>query len=78
MPAGTTENAIKEPRNTGSAPTDHAGEPLVEQSGYTEQDVQRRAYEIHLARGSAPGAELEDWLQAEREFQLPQRDATRE
>jgi DUF2934 family protein len=33
-----------------------------------EQEIRRRAYEIHLERGSQPGLELEDWLQAEREL----------
>jgi hypothetical protein len=33
-----------------------------------EQKIQRRAYEIYLERGAEPGRELEDWLQAEREF----------
>jgi len=30
--------------------------------------IRRRAYEIYLERGSEPGCELEDWLQAEREL----------
>lgn len=33
-----------------------------------EQEIRLRAYEIYLARGSQSGDELEDWLQAEREF----------
>ena len=32
-------------------------------------EVRRRAYEIYLERGCLPGQELEDWLQAEREFE---------
>ena len=32
------------------------------------QRIQRRAYEIAQKRGFAPGAELNDWLQAEREI----------
>jgi hypothetical protein len=32
-----------------------------------EQRIRERAYEIYLARGGAPGKELEDWLQAEHE-----------
>jgi hypothetical protein len=32
------------------------------------QRIQRRAYEIAQERGFSPGAELNDWLQAEREF----------
>jgi hypothetical protein len=31
------------------------------------QRIQRRAYEIAQERGFTPGAELSDWLQAERE-----------
>jgi hypothetical protein len=30
--------------------------------------IAKRAYELAEARGFAPGAELEDWLQAEREI----------
>ena len=29
--------------------------------------IRRRAYELYLERGDAPGDELNDWLQAERE-----------
>lgn len=32
------------------------------------QRIQRRAYEIAQNRGFTPGAELNDWLQAEREI----------
>jgi hypothetical protein len=31
-------------------------------------DIRCRAYEIYIERGSAPGRELEDWLQAESEI----------
>jgi len=33
-----------------------------------EHEIRTRAYELYLARGAEPGRELEDWLQAEREF----------
>jgi Protein of unknown function (DUF2934) len=33
-----------------------------------EEEIRRRAYEIYLGRGEEPGYEIEDWLQAEREF----------
>ena len=33
-----------------------------------DEEIRRRAYEIYLERGEQPGGELEDWLQAEREF----------
>jgi hypothetical protein len=32
-------------------------------------DVALRAYEIYESRGRADGADLDDWLQAERELQ---------
>jgi hypothetical protein len=35
----------------------------------TREDIERRAYEIYLERGGGEGAEMEDWLQAERELQ---------
>ena len=31
------------------------------------EEIRQRAYEIYLNRGSAPGRELQDWLDAERE-----------
>jgi len=33
------------------------------------EEIRRRAYEIYLERGGLPGRELEDWLQAESEFE---------
>jgi hypothetical protein len=36
----------------------------------SRDDIAKRAYEIYVARGSARGQELEDWLQAERELML--------
>ena len=35
----------------------------------TLEDVRFRAYEIYLTRGSLPGYELDDWLQAEGELE---------
>ena len=32
------------------------------------EEIRLRAYEIYLERGSLPGNELDDWLQAEREI----------
>jgi hypothetical protein len=33
-----------------------------------EQEIRNRAYEIYLQRGAQPGYEMQDWLQAEREY----------
>ena len=38
----------------------------------------KRAYELYLERGSAPGYELEDWLQAEAEMAAAATDEARE
>jgi hypothetical protein len=34
----------------------------------TDEQIARRAYELYLNRGQAPGHGVEDWLQAEREL----------
>ena len=34
----------------------------------SDEEIRQRAYEIYLDRGTAPGLELDDWLQAEREL----------
>ena len=34
----------------------------------TPEQIRQRAIEIHKARGGGSGHELDDWLQAEREF----------
>ena len=44
-----------------------AMEPLIETLSMEEQ-IRRRAYELYVQRGSAPGLELDDWLQAEQEI----------
>lgn len=46
--------ATRKPRTTKTAPT-------LEQ-------IQVRAYEIFLERQGAPGSQIQDWLQAEREL----------
>ena len=44
-------------------------EPTSADHALNHDEVRRRAYEIYLERGCLPGQELEDWLQAEREFE---------
>ena len=34
----------------------------------TEEEIRQRAQQIFLARGGAPGRELDDWLLAERQI----------
>lgn len=52
--AKSSSLALKKERAAKSAPT--------------QGDIARRAYEIYLERGGAPGHELEDWTRAEREL----------
>lgn len=61
--------------------------PDVVRSDLTREDVSsdtdrgrwiaERAYELAQARGFAPGAELDDWLQAEREYDAMRSAQTR-
>ena len=55
-PQATTTHAAE----TGEAPVGNA---------VRDEEIRRRAYEIHLERGEQPGRELDDWLQAERELE---------
>ena len=35
----------------------------------TSEEIRQRVFEIHIERGGIWGADLDDWLQAERELQ---------
>ena len=37
----------------------------------TDDAIRGRAYQLYEARGGEPGAELDDWLRAERELREP-------
>jgi len=43
-----------------------------------QQSIAKRAHELYLQRGSEPGHELEDWLQAESELADAESPATDE
>ena len=44
-------------------------DPKVDPSPLSTQDkIRARAYELYVDRGSQPGLELDDWLQAEQEI----------
>ena len=53
-----------------------AGETLDDQTaGLNEparEEIERRAYELYLARGEVHGYDQDDWLQAERELKESQ------
>ena len=44
--------------------------------GITDEDVARRAYEIYQNRGGSHGADLDDWLEAERQLKRGPSDVT--
>jgi hypothetical protein len=66
-------NMTSKPKTSGTeedkqpSPEAGEGERSVVNSA-REEEIRRRAYEIHLERGQEPGRDLEDWLQAEREL----------
>jgi len=62
-----------EPRKIGvvkTEPRKKAGTPVNLVPINLEDEIRRRAYELYLQRGTAPGSEAEDWLTAEREIML--------
>jgi hypothetical protein len=42
--------------------------PRTAKAAPTLEQIQVRAYEIYLERQGAPGSQIDDWLQAEREL----------
>jgi hypothetical protein len=55
-------------RPDGAAPArDAQGMEERAGAGSDDEEVRRRAYERYLSRGDAPGSEVDDWLEAERE-----------
>jgi hypothetical protein len=55
----------------GARPTRSDSEGTSGDHTRNNEKIKLRAYEIYLERGSVPGSELDDWLQAERELHLP-------
>ena len=66
MSSKPNKNGSTESKRT-STPS-QAGELSVGNS-LPDEAIRLRAYEIYLERGQQPGRELDDWLQAEREFE---------
>jgi len=62
---------MKRPAKNARTQTDDKVEQTAAQPkspAPTPEQIRRRAQEIFEARGSAPGSELDDWLQAETEL----------
>jgi hypothetical protein len=51
-----------------SPPVRVALAPTIDSQGDQRIDIEWRAYEIYESRGRVDGADLDDWLRAEREL----------
>ena len=49
-----------------------AGEALDDLHEPAREEIERRAYQLYLARGEVYGYDQDDWLQAERELKQAQ------
>lgn len=63
-------------KGNGSAELQATSVPVEAEEASTwnsarEEEIRRRAYEIYLERGEQAGRELDDWLQAELEWERP-------
>jgi hypothetical protein len=58
------------PASAPARPTNPLSVAPAPRSRPTHEQIARRAYEIFLARGGAPGSPEQDWFQAERELSL--------
>ncbi len=47
---------------------DQADAPILREMQNFVEETQRRAFDLFQRRGASPGAELDDWLRAEREI----------
>jgi hypothetical protein len=56
------------PKTTKAASSVAAKKPTKANPQPTQEEISLRAYHIFLERGSTPGNEVADWLQAEREL----------
>ena len=66
MPRTVKSKEVEVPSTTDISA--EAAESPAANATPTAEDIQRRAYEIYLAREGGDGSALEDWLQAEREL----------
>lgn len=57
-------------------PRDQKAEKAADASP-PQEAIAKRAYELYLQRGSVPGYEVEDWLQAEAELTAAAANGTR-
>lgn len=67
----TAKTARKTKRNRADTRST-SDEQSVSLNEPAREEIERRAYEIYLARGGVNGYDQDDWLQAEREIKEAQ------
>jgi hypothetical protein len=50
-------------------------QPATQSTAGLQEQIRRRAYELHEQRGRVDGCDLDDWLQAESELTRPKAKA---
>ncbi|HEU4641025.1 MAG TPA: DUF2934 domain-containing protein [Gemmatimonadaceae bacterium] len=65
---GTAAEGTAAGQEVGGGQTLAGDRPAPERRDVPDTEIQRRAYELYLQRGGAPGAALDDWLAAEDEL----------
>ena len=65
MPTAKTVRAKSINKKAGDETLDDQSAGLNE---HAREEIERRAYELYLARGEVQGYDQDDWLQAEREL----------
>jgi len=64
----SSKNAVKEQivaEEVDSQAEEQANSPVQHPS---QEEIRRRAFEIHIERGGIHGCDLDDWMQAEKEL----------
>jgi hypothetical protein len=56
--------------NTATKESNVAQQQLGPSNDASSETIQTRAYELYCARGCEHGHDVEDWLEAEREYRL--------
>jgi hypothetical protein len=59
-------------KNISKEANETLDDPIVGLNEPAREEIERRAYELYLARGEAHGYDQDDWLQAERELKESQ------
>lgn len=70
--AENTLSTMKTEIQNKKLPAQNTERKTTQPSVPTLDEIRRRAHEIFMARGGAPGHELEDWLRAEQQLKEEQ------